>query len=209
MGVPYCSDIIKGWCESGKGDIDSACHETAKEAGKQIMWQIPIGGGKTRTCFCVCSCLGAGTKIMVEAGEVAIEDVKQGQTQALAAGLDLTFRPTTVGQVSHAAPGITHNAVYLKCRARGTTREIVLTIEHPVLVNLPTGRRIVAAANLQLTDQLFDHEGGRVTIEDIRWGSYEGAFWELATSMEVPNDNYDGHLMVTEGIVTGDFAVTT
>lgn len=209
MALPYCDTIIANYCSHQKPDIDSACHEEGKEAGKHIMFQ-PIPGKKT-TCWCVCSCLGSGTAVTLGDGSTQpVSELVAGRTQVLAAGKGLAFTPTVVQQVSAAAPGVTENTIYLSYRIAGAPHELVLTMDHPVYVQQRSGARlIVAAGNLQADDMLLDRNGATVSIDAIRWGSYP-QFWELATTMDPPpNADLDGHLVLTEGIVTGDFAVAT
>jgi hypothetical protein len=206
MALPYCNTIIANYCDSQKPDIDAACHEESKEAGKHIMFQ-PIPGKKS-TCWCVCSCLGSGTAITLGDGSTKpVSELKPGTTQVLAAGRGLVFTPMTVNQVSAAAPGETENTILLRYRVGGASHDLVLTMDHPLFVQNRRGERlIVAAGNLQADDQLLDRAGALVSIDTIHWGSYP-QFWELATHMDPPNADLDGHLVLTEGIVTGDFAV--
>jgi hypothetical protein len=209
MALPFCNDIYPGYCDHEKPMIDSACHEEGKEAGRHIMFQ-PDPTKKT-TCWCICSCLGAGTPILLGDGSQApVEALQPHQSQVLAAGKGLQFKPLVVSQVSAAAPGMTENTIYLRYHLEGQPHELVITMDHPVYVETKDGvRRIVAAASLQMTDRLLDRNGALVAIDEIHWGSYDAAFWELATSMEPPNADLDGHLLITAGVVTGDFAVAT
>ena len=83
--------------------------------------------------------------------------------------------------------------------------ERVVTMDHPFLLRDKT---LVGAGVLQLDDELLDQHGNPVSITGLRWGRYVGRFWEFATSIAEPDPQLDGHLVITEGVVTGDYAVT-
>jgi hypothetical protein len=205
MAVGYCNELSPRFCDNKKKTIDSACHDLGKEAGKWIMYDI-----NDKQCYCICSCLGKGTEItLADGSQLVVEKVQEGKTQVLAAGLDLQFKPHLIGTVSAAAPGQTKNTIYLKYSAGGKQRETVMTMDHPVLVQRGSNRQLVSAATLQPSDRLIDRTGQLIAIDDIKWGSYDGSFWELATNMTPPDAKYNGHLILTDGIVTGDFAIST
>ncbi|ARO88245.1 hypothetical protein EBAPG3_010890 [Nitrosospira lacus] len=199
MAVGYCGD---GFCIPEKKNIDVTCHDLGKEAGKWIMYQV---NGKT--CYCVCSCLGNGTLVTLANGtELKVEDIIERKTEVKAAGKDLKFISKKVETLVGTNRGETKNTIYLKYRKRdGTMVERVVTMDHPFLL---ADKKLVGAGALQLKDRLIDEQGNPITIETIRWGSYIGQFWEFATSVEKPNANLDGHLVITEGVVTGDYAVS-
>lgn len=205
MAVDTCDKIVPNFCGIKKPKIDAACHDLSKEAGKQIMWEV-----NDITCYCICSCVSQGTPVTIPGDTtIPIEKVVENQTQVLAAGLDLNFVPTTVEKVSGPAYGETKNTIFMTLGfGDGTTQQLVLTMDHPVLVvgNPPT---MVSAGRLGLQDQLVDRWGHAVTIKDIQWGNYNGNFFEIGTNMREPLDrkNLTGHLIVTGGVVTGDYMV--
>ncbi|GAA3218700.1 hypothetical protein [Actinocorallia longicatena] len=204
MAVVYCDTVSPYYCENDKRNIDSTCHDLNKQAGKWIMYKV---NGKV--CYCICSCLGAGTPIMLATGEDKPVNQLEPGTPVLAAGIDLRFSAKPANLVSQSAPGLTHNTIYLAYKLNGKKCELVLTMDHPVLVKAASGRKLVSAGSLEVTDELYAADGSTVSILSVSLGSYEGAFWELATDMTEPNATYDGHLVVTGGIVTGDYAVST
>ncbi len=198
MSVSYCGS---SFCDPQKPSIDIACHDLGKEAGKWIMYQV---GGKT--CYCICSCLGQGTLVTTgDNKQIRVEDIIGNATKVLAAGKDLVFKPTTVQQIVGTNPGKTDNSIYLSYRLNGVKVERVVTMDHPFLLRDKT---LVGAGVLQLDDQLLDQQGNPVNIDSLRWGSYIGRFWEFATSVTEPDQQLDGHLVLTDGVVTGDYAVT-
>ena len=199
-GVPYCGDPF---CKGEKPYVDARCHDLEKEAGKKILWQRSGG-----TCYCICSCLGTGTKVTLENGStMPVQELVQGQTKVIAAGLNLHFTGHVVGQTSFAPPAQTENTIYLQYTIDGQRVSLVVTQSHPFLLH--KDRRIVGAGRLAPDDRLVDRHGNPVQIEAIAWGRYTGSFWEFATNMNPPDPNLTGHLVVTGGVVTGDFAVET
>ena len=199
MTVEYCGD---GFCKPQKSSIDSACHDLSKEAGKWIMYQ---NAGKT--CYCVCSCLGEGTLVTEGSGsEIKVQDMVEKKTTVLASGKDLQFQSKLVNYVAPSKAGETKNTIYLSYSVNGKpVTERVLTMDHPMILS---NKVLVGAGALQMDDKLLDQNGNEVAITSLRYGSYIGQFWEFATDMTKPNTNYDGHLVLTEGIVTGDAAIS-
>ncbi len=198
MTVEYCGS---GFCDPQKPSIDVACHDLGKEAGKWIMYQV---GGKT--CYCICSCLGEGTLVTTgDNRQIPVEDIVANVTTVLAAGKSLDFKPTLVGQIVGTPVGETENSIYLTYELDGRRIERVVTMDHPFLLRDKT---LVGAGVLQLDDELLDQHGNPVSITALRWGRYVGRFWEFATSITEPDPQLDGHLVLTEGVVTGDYAVT-
>ncbi|MBL8518889.1 MAG: hypothetical protein JNM76_18160 [Betaproteobacteria bacterium] len=203
MAVKYCSDTIPNYCESQKGDIDSTCHDLGKSAGKEIMYHPQKG----LTCYCICSCIGEGSLVtLADGSKTPIEKVETGKTQILAAGRALKFQPMVAGQRSMAPRAHTDNTIYLTFTVDGQKQTLVCTQSHPFLL---AEKGLCAAANITPDDKLLDRNGAPVRIDDLRWGAYDGGFWEIATSMTPPDPDLNGHLILTNGVVSGDFAVET
>ena len=199
MAVQYCGD---DFCLPQKNSIDAACHDLGRAAGKQIMYQKPP------TCWCICSCVGDKTPITLDTGsEIPIEGVVVGQTRILAAGKDLKFTSTVVGQKSSAPPAKTTQTIFVRYVLDGTNRAIVVTQSHPFFLH--NTRDVCAASMLRTSDKLIDRNGNPVTITAIDVGDYMGAFWEIATSLTPPDANYTAHLVLTGGVVSGDFSIET
>ncbi|WP_174843488.1 hypothetical protein [Thalassococcus sp. S3] len=198
MSVDYCGD---GFCVPEKPNIDASCHALGQKAGKWIMYQV---NGKT--CYCICSCVGEGTMVTDGHGEeIPVEAIEQGQTTVLAAGRSLEFKPKIVESIVGTAVAETENTIYLKYILDGVEIERVVTMDHPFLL---ADGNLVGAGVLQLKDRLVDDNGNEVEIKEVRWGTYVGQFFEFATSLEKPNADLEGHLVLTDGVVTGDYAVS-
>jgi hypothetical protein len=197
MALEYCGD----YCGTNKNQIDGDCHELDYQAGNSIVLQL---AGRASRCYCKCSCLAVDTPIATPTGDVKVQDVVPQQTVVLAAGKDLNFRPVMVTQASQATPGVTEHTIYVKYLVAGAERELVVTRDHPFLLHDGT---LVVADWLQMSDQLTDRDGQPAQVIEVGWGSYSGNFFEFATVMEPPSENLDGHLVLTNDVVSGDFAV--
>lgn len=187
------------FCGKNKSQIDGDCHELDYQAGNKI-----IMNDQHPRCWCICSCLAENTEISTAAGGVKVQDIKENQTTVLAAGLDLTWMPKVVTQFSVATPGKWIDVIYLHYQLGGTRHEVVVTRDQLFL--LKTGK-IKPADKLGLRDELVDRDNQPVPILDLAWGSYNGSFYELSTTMEKPPRDLAGHLILSNGVVTPDFAV--
>lgn len=189
------------YCGNNKNLIDGDCHDLDYQAGNKIVIQKD---GMPR-CYCVCSCLAVDTPIAIPGGAIKVQDIVANQTKVLAAGRDMKFSEYLVTQASQSAPGVTEHTIYLHYKlADGSEQELVVSRDHVLL--LSTGE-LVRADRLAISDQLVDQNANPVQLLEILWGSYDGIFYEFATKMEPPDENLTGHLVLTNGVVSGDFAV--
>lgn len=198
MALEECPN---NYCGNNKSQIDGDCHDLDYQAGNKIVIQgVP---GMPR-CWCVCSCLAVDTPIATPEGSVKVQDIVPDETVVLAAGTELDWTPTVVGQASFATPGVTEHTIYITYMIDDEEQGLVVTRDQPLLL---AGGKLIVADWLQLEDELVDRDGNPVQLTDVRWGSYSGNFYEFATSMTPPDKNLDGHLVLTNGIVAGDFAI--
>ncbi|CAI1584017.1 hypothetical protein [Serratia proteamaculans] len=201
MTINECGNIVPGYCSTKKPKIDINCHDLKKDTGDKILFEV-----NDITCYCICSCLGRGTLVTLDDRDstIKVEDIVEKQTQVLAAGRDLKFVPQTVQVVSHSKEGRVDHAVYLRYTLAGKEREACVTMSHPFMLKNGT---LVAAESLVLGAELVDRHGNAVPVDELKWGTYEGEFWEFSTVDGIPDPDLKNHLVVTNGVVTGDFAV--
>lgn len=188
------------YCGLNKNLIDGDCHDLDYQAGNKIVIQKD---GMPR-CYCVCSCLAVDTPIGTPGGTIKVQDVVANKTEVLAAGRNMKFSPYLVTQASRSAPGITEHTIYLTYKLAGATHELVVSRDHVFILD---NGELIRADRLAISDQLVDRDGKPVQIMEILWGSYDGIFYEFATKMEPPDPELTGHLVLTNGVVSGDFAV--
>lgn len=187
------------YCGINKSKIDGDCHELDYQAGNKI-----IMNDQNPRCWCICSCLAENTEIATDRGVVKVQEIKENVTTVLAAGLDLTWETKLVKQYSVATPGKWIDVVYIHYEQGEQKREVVVTRDQLFLLK---DGKIKPADKLGLRDRLVDRDNQAVPILDLAWGSYNGDFYELATVMEEPPANLAGHLILSNGVVTPDFAV--
>jgi hypothetical protein len=198
MALEECPN---NYCGKNKKQIDGDCHDLDYQAGNKIILQgIP---GMPR-CWCVCSCLAVDTPVTTPDGTVKVQDIVPDETVVLAAGRGLAWTPTVVTQASFATPGLTEHAIYIQYLLNGEEKGLIVTRDQPLLL---ANRSLIVADQLQLDDQLIDRDGTPVQVTDVHWGSYSGNFYEFATKMEPPDAELDDHLVLINGIVSGDFAI--
>ena len=204
MALRSCNDVRGGnYCGVHKSEIDGDCHELDYQAGNKIIIQTP--GDRSSRCYCVCSCLAVDTPVAISDGTINVQDIKAGKTTVLAAGLGLEWAPHVVGQWSVAAPGKSIDVIYMKYIVGETEEKEIIVTRDQLFLTLHG--KLTPADKLAPRDQLTDRDGQPVQIKDIGWGSYDGNFYELATTMDPPDSNFSNHLIITNEVVTADFAV--
>lgn len=202
MALQSCNDVRgNNYCGVKKSQIDGDCHDLDYQAGNKIVLQASDKGSR---CYCVCSCLAFDTPVGTPKGTIKVQDIKVDETEVLAAGLDLNWQPTVVGQWSVASPGKTVHVIYVRYQTQDGEKEIIVTRDQ---LFLTVHGKLVPADKLAPRDELTDRDGQAVQILSIGWGTYDGEFYELATEMAPPDKEFTNHLILTNEVVTADFAV--
>lgn len=212
MTIPYCDEIRPEYCEKNIHRIDAACHDLGFPPGKHILLNVD-----DKFCYCLCGGVPeegfsepSGPAVQLADGtEIPASALRPGESRVAAAGLDLQFAPTLVERSLPMAATEAQPVVYLGYQAGGRARSRVLRFEQPVLVRRENALRLLAAGYLCPEDRCLDSDGQPVVLEAIEAGFFQGTLWEFATRMDPPDAQLTGHLLVTEGIVTGDLAVVT
>jgi hypothetical protein len=81
---------------------------------------------------------------------------------------------------------------------------LAVTSDHLFL--LPDGM-LKTAAKLTPNDQLVAPDGSKVPILALHIGDYTAGFHHIATSKKPPSADLDGHLLNTNGVVSGDYTL--
>ncbi|WP_147289007.1 hypothetical protein [Nocardia mexicana] len=154
-------------------------------------------------CQCPCSCLAFGTLVQEGGGSFkAIETYEVGD-EVMAAGKSLDFKSQRV-VFSAGSTGASRekNAVVV---VYGDTA-IVTTGDHLFLMH--PDRTLKRADRLTTSDSLVAATGEGVAIKGVHVGDYLSGFHHVAaTSREEPDENLDGHLLNTNGVVSADYNV--
>ncbi|ABO49535.1 Hedgehog/intein hint domain protein [Desulforamulus reducens MI-1] len=158
------------------------------------------------TCHCCCSCFAYGTKIGTPNGHKKIEKFAVGDLvlaagiETSAGGIKLNWSPLKVSFSSGTGPDSHQPAmVYIR---HGDTGSIIVTPDHLFL--MPNGKLKRADRLVPGKDQLVSYEGRPVPVHEVSIGEYEGGVHHIATQKNFTGD-LDGHLLLSEGVVSGDF----
>ncbi|MFZ6653949.1 hypothetical protein [Undibacterium sp. TJN19] len=180
--------------------ISAKEHDLDDEAGAGRM--ILAHGKRT---YAARACLATGTLVaMADGSQERIEDLQAGETGIATAGLDLKFVPGTVSSLVKSNTAEFRNSIYLRYQdSDGAVLERVVNMDYPFLL---ADKTLVPAYALQASDQLQGGDGRPVSIDAIVMGNYIGQFWELICG-KADTASLDGHLLISEGVVTGDASI--
>jgi hypothetical protein len=160
----------------------------------------------TSTCFCCCSCFAYGTPVATAPGQYRAIETFAVLDPVLAAGGDLQWKELTVefsnGVLPHSEHGKTMMTVYYGDVA--APRSLVVTPDHVFL--LASGKLKRAEMLVPGTDQLVDPQGNPVALLAKETGGWFGGVHHIATTKTVAV-SLEGHLLDSNGVVTGDWAV--
>lgn len=204
--------ILAALCFSGKALGQGECpgqHCSAKANIVNIMCKnLGQAGGVVFVehngsyCWCKCSCLASNTPVEIAPNKwKRIGDVKVGET-VLARSLNGAWKQAPVvfsdGTTMPEKPY--PYAIYVVLKD-GT--ELVVTADHLFLIN---GNILKRADRLAPTDQLVGSDGKPKSIKTVVSGSYHGPIHHIAaTKWDETNPSIDGHLINTNGVISGDY----
>ncbi|MFC4304503.1 Hint domain-containing protein [Cohnella boryungensis] len=141
-----------------------------------------------------------GTKIGIQNGVRAIESFQTGD-QVLAAGSSLSWTTAKI-QFSNGTGPEGHQPMV--CIRYGDAGTLIVTPDHPFL--LPSGNLKRASRLVPGGDRLVSASGLPVEIHELSVGEFVGGVHNIAASYSFTG-SMDGHLLQSEGIVSGDFTL--
>jgi hypothetical protein len=157
-----------------------------------------VEGSEPMGNHCIGACLALGTLVAVPGGIRPIESIKVGD-QVLAAGTDLKWATYQVQFSAGTGPRTLNPlVVYLHCSGI----QAIVTPDHLFLLSNKTLQR---ADRLTSADKLMSPDGLSIPIDSVVLGEFIGEIHAIATSVQKPEGNFDGHLIVTNGLVSGDY----
>lgn len=184
-------------CSGIQGPVNEVCKASGWGINHPVIVQKPDG----TICYCSCSCLAFGTPVQTEASAYkAIQEFAVGDT-VLACGLDLHWSTKKV-QFSNGTAAASRQK-YTVLTVYGETA-IATTSDHIFVLK---NKRLKRADRLAPGDELLTPDGGSVTVSSVHIGDYVAGFHHIATDIEVPGSDLKGHLINTNGVVSGDYAV--
>jgi hypothetical protein len=142
-----------------------------------------------------------GTKIGIQNGVRTIESFQTGD-QVLAAGSCLSWTTTKIQFSSGTSPESHQPAMV--CIRYGDAGTLIVTPDHPFL--LPSGKLKRASRLVLGADRLVSTSGLPVEIHELSVGEYVGGVHNIASNHSFTG-SMDGHLLQSEGIVSGDFTL--
>lgn len=193
MAIRQCA---AAHCSIADPEIYQVCVQNGLPAGYPVLTKDANG-----PCTCSCSCLAFGTPVQIDADRYeAIEKIVVGD-YVLAAGTNLVWQRAKVefsqGTSSESLQPFTVLLTY------GDTA-LAVTSDHLFMLD---GGRLKRADRLVKGDRLTASDGSPVEVQSVHIGDYMAGFHHIATKKEIPQENLDGHLINTNGVVSADYIV--
>ncbi|KLL01524.1 hypothetical protein XJ18_00595 [Bacillus pumilus] len=184
-------------CSGADAEINEVCKQEGWPIGHPVLTRDSQG-----PCTCTCSCFALNTPVCISEAEVkAIQDIKKGD-YIYVAGLDLKWHQKKVvfsqGTKGNSKQPLTIYIVY------GDNRHLVVTPDSLFLVE---NKKLKRADKLTPEDYLINQNGEKVKINGVAIGDFYGGFHHISTNIEEPSSDLQGHLIVANGIVCGDYAL--
>jgi hypothetical protein len=179
--------------------------DTMSDKCYDLKMNSPKGTWKITSCYCCCACFAYDTPIAIPGGFKAIQDLRT-EDQVLVANpqvregkVQLSWYPKDVSFSSGTGPD-GHEPVMIYIHYADEL-ELICNVDQIFL--MPDGK-LKRADKLMLGEELMMADGGTARIHDIKPGGYDGGVHHIATDLEFKG-SMEGHLLNTNGIVTGDY----
>ncbi|MGF7037633.1 hypothetical protein M2273_000867 [Mucilaginibacter lappiensis] len=221
LGLPYHCDTLTG--------VDGDYHDECVEAGI-IYFQVKVStcwnpvtnqfryfppatyfaecnklisqdkNWQQSWCWCCCACFAKDTLVAVPGGYAEIYTIPVG-AKVLTRGVDETDWSESLVKFSMGTgDGPQAFMVYIGF-GNNVAKDLICTQEQPFLLS---NGKFTTAGKLTPGMELVDKDGKPVEIRSASLGTYTGAVHHIATA-NLWKDSPDGHLILTGGVVAGDF----
>lgn len=147
--------------------------------------------------------LAYGTQVGTPTGYQSIETLEVGDA-LLASGEPLGWKTWAVKFSQGVPPDSSRSASLTMIFVRWDDGEIIASPDH---VFVRADLKLVQAQMLTPGIQLLGADGGLVTVEAVLAGQWAGGIHAIGTNAPWPAAQLAGHLLSTQGVVTGDFFV--
>jgi hypothetical protein len=160
-------------------------------------------------CYCCCPCIGEAAQVAVPDGAVPADTIGIGQGVLAASieqpgdGLRLKWSETKVyfsqgtGSGGHQSPRVSVTF------GTDENQKLICSVDQPFLL---ANGKLTTGGKLRPGQQLVDKDGQPQEIKTASVGTNEGGVHHIATT-EPWKNSPDGHLLLTAGVVTGDFTL--
>ncbi|GLH79782.1 hypothetical protein SSBR45G_46910 [Bradyrhizobium sp. SSBR45G] len=194
-----CQDQFLGGCTSSPPPLPPGCCHYNGDS------DIP-SYDKQGFCYCCCSCFAYDTAIAYQgSGNAtsfrAVQEFAVGD-EVLVADASLTWQQMKL-QYSSGAPSKRSTLVKIDYVLDGVEKSLLVTRSHLFLQ--PDGK-LIRADRLMPNDLLVVAVGGSTPVVAISAGIFDKGVHHIATSA-MPAKSVAGHLLNSNGIVTGDYAL--
>ncbi len=181
--------------------VSQQVNDNCKANGWPVNHLVLVCDAQGNCCNCKCSCLAYGTPVAVPDGTKAIQSIAMGD-EVLAADTDFQWTAMPVQFSDGTGPNsVQPQMVYVTYGPPEQT--IIVTLDHTFL---QPGGKLIRANMLSAGGTLLDRSGNEIKITSVELKAYVGGVWNIATVHEQPK-SLDGHLIETQGVISGDYAV--
>lgn len=193
MSVRPCSSAH---CGNADAEINEICKSLGWPVNHPVLTRDAQG-----PCICSCSCLAFGTPIEIPAGDFKAVEKFAVDDEVLAAGRDLRWETKKV-VFSQGTTGASRQKYTVLITYNDTA--LAVTSDHIFLLN---DGSLIAADRLTTAHMLMAPNGKPVIITSVHVGDYTAGFHHIATSKNLADDTLSGHLLNTNGVVSGDYSL--
>jgi hypothetical protein len=187
------------------GSVSQNINDTCKANEWPVNHLVLVCDGTGGCCNCTCSCLAFGTPVLVSATQSQVIESFTLNDPVLA------FDPTGSSQQRSvafsdgtSATSVQPEMAYVTAMIGTAEHTVTVTLNHTFL--LASTRKLIQAQMLMPGMDIVLANGGTAPVAKLEIKSYTGGVWNIATAIGKPA-NLDGHLIATNGILSGDFAV--
>jgi len=175
--------------------IFSKCQAMQPQEQNGTGWALGI-------CYCCCGLFGQSSTVALAEGEAAAHEVAVG-SEVRTASLDADGKPEWSSSPVTFSAGVASIARDDMIRISHGDGPVDM-VSNPDQVFALAGGKLVRASALTQDDALMAEDGSPVRINRIAVGDYRGGIHQIAAGAAW-NGLADGHLLLTSGVVTGDF----
>lgn len=185
------------------GSVSQQINDTCKANGWPVNHLVLVCNNNN-CCTCTCSCLAFDTPVRQSPSATkAIQTFIVGDPV-------LAYDPDGQSEIRNVAfsdgtspASVQPEMAYMSFQIGTEERTVTATLNHTFL---RADRKLIQAQMLRPGCQVLLADGTLTQVTKLEINSYTGGVWNISTSIGKPKD-LNGHLLDTDGILSGDFAV--
>lgn len=195
--VCTCTGAYPNGCV-GKDPTSGCCSYTATS---------PVFVANAPNCYCCCGCFSNDTQVAIDEIQTkAIQEFIVGDLVYVAddASLKSWSQQTVQFSAGTGLIGIENTLIKISFGDKDKPGNVICSRAQ---LFLTPERKLIRAAKLVPGEhQLLTHDGTPVMVLDLTVGKFKKGVHQIATSLQ-PTTNVDQHLILANGIVSGDYAL--